>query len=141
MRLILVEFLMVPFVLLAQREPLLVNGMEMSYEIRNDSIAINLTAPTRGWVGIGFNSEDNIVGSDLLLFHVVNGHTEEKDMYVKGFGDPREDVDLNGQSSFLILKGREHANETQIQFQISLNNQDALDYRHELSKSFWLILA
>lgn len=141
MRIILLAFFMVPFVLPSQRGPVHVGGMRMDYEIANDSVTISLKAPTTGWVGIGFNDENNIVGSDLLLFHVVNGHAEGKDMYVKGIGDPREDIDLQGSPSFALLHGKEENRNTQIQFRIPLNNEERSDFKHALSKPFWLILA
>lgn len=133
--------LMVPIVLLAQRGPIHVNGMEMTYQVTDDSITILLMAPTSGWVGIGFNSEDNILGSDLLLFHVKGDQIHGKDMFVKGFGDPREDNSLQGSDSFRILSGSETVQQTQVQFRIPINNQDPFDFKHTLSKSFWLILA
>lgn len=140
-KILILTLLMAPIVLLAQRGPLHVGGMEMTYQVTDDSISISLMAPTSGWVGIGFNTEDNIEGSDLLLFHVKDDQIHGKDMFVKGFGDPREDSSLQGHTSFRILGGSEAAQKTQVQFRIPLNSQDPFDFKHTLSKSFWLILA
>ena len=141
MRIVVLAFFMVPFLLPEQRGPVHVGGMEMSYEIFDDSVAVSLRGPTTGWVGIGFNDENNIVGSDLLLFHVIGDETVGLDMYVQGVGDPQEDILINGQHSIRILEGNEQAGQTRIRFSMALNSQDPNDYKHTLSEPFWLILA
>lgn len=141
MRILMLAFFMVPFVLPSQKGPIHVGGMYMEYEIIKDSVTISLKAPTTGWVGIGFNHENNIVGSDLLLFHVVDDQVEGKDMFVKGIGNPQEDIMLNGRTSFQLLFGKEENRQTYIQFRIPLNNSDQYDFKHALSEPFWLILA
>lgn len=141
MKAVLICLCMLPFALLAQRGPLEVGGMKMSYQYQTDSLTITLVAPTTGWLGIGFNAANNIVGSDLLLFHVVNGHTSGKDLFVKGFGDPREDTDLQGQNSIRILEGKETNKQTTVTFRIALNSKDSNDFRHVLGEKVWLILA
>lgn len=130
-----------PLVLSAQGNSVLIEGMEMSYSWQQDSITITLRAPTHGWLGIGFNDENNIVGSDLLLFHVVKGNTEALDMYVQGFGDPRADVQLNGQHSIRLIEGKEMTHQTAVTFQIAHSSGDRYDFQHQLEKDYWLILA
>ncbi len=141
MRILVLSFFMVPFVLPSQKGPVFAGGMRMDYEIVNDSIIISLNAPTTGWIGIGFNDENNIVGSDLLLFHVVDGKPEGIDMHVQGIGDPRQDTDLGGITSFTLLHGKEANRNTEVRFSIPIKSQDQYDFQHTLSKSFWLILA
>lgn len=141
MRILILAFFTVPFLLPDQRGPVHVGGMNMSYEIANDSLTISLRAPTTGWIGIGFNHENNIVGSDLLLFHVIDEQTTGTDLYVQALGDPRKDIELNGHESFRILYGSEANGHTQVQFRVPLDNQDPYDFQHTLSESFWLILA
>ncbi|MDW3191454.1 MAG: DOMON domain-containing protein [Cytophagales bacterium] len=141
MRLLILALFTAPFFLPEQRGPVHVGGMHMSYEITNDSVTISLSAPTTGWVGIGFNQENNILESDLLLFHVIEGKASGLDLFVKGIGDPRKDTDLNGHTSFRMLEGKEENGQTEVQFRIALDSQDPNDYQHTLSESFWLILA
>lgn len=138
---LLAMLLLSPFVLFAQRDLLEINGMQLTYQLENDSIEITLSAPTKGWVGIGFNRENNIVGGDLLLFHYVNGKVEAKDLFVKGFGDPRDDKQLGGNKSVVILEGEESSHETTVKFKLALDSQDPYDFKHERGNDFWLIMA
>jgi hypothetical protein len=114
--------------------------MTFSYEIQGDSIEITFSAPTTGWVGVGFNSEDNIVGSDLLLFHVISGKAEYMDMFVKAAGDPREDEKLGGRNNVRLLNAVEDER-TEVNFKIPFPGSDKYDFPLEYDKKFWLILA
>ena len=141
MRLTLLLLTTFPFASWAQGNVLKVNGMNFLYKIISDSIEITISAPTQGWVGVGFNSENNIVGSDLLLFHVIDGEAASMDMYVKGFGNPKLDRSLGGEDSIHILSSKETRKETTIVFRIAFRSGDPFDYTHELNEDFWLILA
>lgn len=118
-----------------------VKGMEFKYEILEDKVKIVLAAPTKGWVGVGFNTQNSIVESDLYLFRVKDGRTEGLDMKVISFGNPQEDQVLGGTIDFSKLKGKEENGTTQITFQLPLNTRDQYDFDHQLNKPFWLILA
>ncbi|WP_422079443.1 DOMON domain-containing protein [Ulvibacterium sp.] len=118
-----------------------VSGISFTYTITGTNLECTLTAPTHGWVGVGFNEKNSIVGSDLLLFHVVDGKTASTDMYVKGFGNPVRDSRLGGRNSIHILEGKEKNHSTTIHFSVPLNSGDPNDFIHEVGKEFWLILA
>ena len=118
------------------------NGMTFNYEILEDShIEISLEAPTKGWVGVGFNDHNDIVGSDLYLFHVVGQEAEALDMKVVGLGNPKIDSQLGGTHSVAVLKGQEVDGRTKVTFRLPFPSSDPYDFRHELGKQFWLILA
>ncbi|MEO1654943.1 MAG: DOMON domain-containing protein, partial [Bacteroidota bacterium] len=124
----------------AQKE-IRVQGMKFTYQLLQNELEIELSAPTQGWLGIGFNRENNIVKSDLLLFRVKNGQAEGRDMYVLGFGNPRQDQDLGGKSDFRILAFQEKAGSTWIRFRIPLQSGDDYDFSHRVGEKIWLILA
>ena len=131
--------LLMPWSIVAQG--LTVAGMTFGYELENDNLVMEISAPTTGWVGVGFNSTNNIVGSDLYLFHVVNGQAEGLDMYVKGIGDPKVDTTLGGNESFEILEASEKSGVTKIKFSLPFPSSDRYDFKHEKDTKFWLILA
>ena len=139
-RILMIGLLLFSFGLNAQKE-IVVKGMKLSYEIIDETIEIELNAPTNGWVGVGFNDQNSIVKSDLLLFHVIGNKVKAKDMYVVGFGDPQEDLMMGGTMDVKDLEGKEINNTTQIKFKLPFPSQDSFDFKHRKGKEFWLILA
>lgn len=116
-------------------------GMHWKCHREGDFLVMELRAPTQGWVGVGFNQENDIVRSDLLLFHVINGQAESTDMYVKGFGNPKTDESLGGSQDIEILDFNETDQETFLKFRRSWKGADVYDYPLRNGEPFWLILA
>ncbi len=44
-----------------------IEGMTVSWHFAEGFIDITATAPTRGWVAVGFNRRDEIVGTNLVM--------------------------------------------------------------------------
>ncbi len=116
-------------------------GMSWSCSKEGEYLVMELRAPTTGWVAVGFNGENNILHSDLLMFHIVNGKVETQDMYVKGIGDSRLDVSLGGSKDLEVMSAEEKGDETYIRFRRWWAGQDRYDYRLIHGEAFWLILA
>lgn len=117
------------------------NDMTWTCTKEGDYLVMELRAPTQGWVAVGFNQKNNIVHSDLLMFHVANGKTESMDMYVKGFGNPQTDISLGGQHNIEVLDFEETGKETYIQFRRLWKGKDSNDFQLKNGESFWLVLA
>lgn len=56
-----------------QWQALSVSGIQLCYRTERGRVHLRVTAPTRGWVAVGFNSRNDIVGCDLKMF-AVEGH-------------------------------------------------------------------
>lgn len=117
------------------------SGMTFGYEVVDNMLKCSLQAPTNGWVGVGFNTKNSIVGSDLLLFNVVNGKVSCTDLFVKGVGNPIKDSANGGKNTITLLKGTEKNSFTHVTFTIPMNSGDPNDFVHVLGKEAWLILA
>ncbi|MGD1893805.1 MAG: DOMON domain-containing protein [Cyclobacteriaceae bacterium] len=124
----------------AQME-LSVSGMSWKCNRDGDSLVMELRAPSQGWVGVGFNQDNNIVRSDLLLFHVVDGQEESTDLYVQGIGNPKTDESLGGSHDIEVLDFSETNRGTYIKFRRLWKGKDVYDYRLKNGEAFWLILA
>ncbi|MEM6841009.1 MAG: DOMON domain-containing protein [Bacteroidota bacterium] len=116
-------------------------GMSWKCNKEGDYLVMELRAPTQGWVGVGFNQKNDIVQSDLLLFHVVDGKEESTDMYVKGFGNPKTDESLGGSHDIEVVDFSETNQETYIKFRRLWKGADVYDYPLKNGEQFWLILA
>lgn len=116
-------------------------GMSYTHDLSEESITITLSAPTTGWVALGFNNEDDIVGSDLIMLRIKDGQIEGQDLFVKGHGDPRKDESLGGTQDIEILHGEEKNGVTSITFKRSLRATDYTDFSLEKGAPLWIILA
>lgn len=117
------------------------SGITFTYEILDDDLKCTLTAPTNGWIGVGFNDKDSIVGSDLLLFNIVDGKPSSTDLFVKATGNPVRDEDNGGKNTITILGGTEKDSSTTVTFSIPIDSGDHNDFLHQVDKETWLILA
>lgn len=117
------------------------SGITFQYEVKNDSLHGVLKAPTEGWVGVGFNSKNNIVGSDLLLFNIRGKQVAGTDLFVKGAGNPVKDSENSGKNTVVIHGGTQEGGSTKIHFSIPLDSGDPNDFVHVLGQKSWLILA
>lgn len=87
-----IAFLVLSLLLVAspiRANPISVGGIDVSWEHMGESIEFVLTAPTEGWVAVGFNAVDDIVGADLFMAATQDGETQAEHFYVAGRGDPR----------------------------------------------------
>ncbi len=116
-------------------------GMSFTYRMEKDMLRCTLQAKTKGWVGVGFNTKNSIVGSDLYLFNIINNKASGVDLYVKSAGNPLKDMELGGKSTFRILEATEGENTTRVQFTIPLNSGDSYDFVHKVGEQYWIILA
>ena len=118
-----------------------VAGMLFTYSIEERQLVCKLQAPTNGWIGVGFNAQNSIVGSDLLLFNIVGGKPSYTDLFVKSAGNPKKDSELGGVNSIKLLDSKESENKTMVHFSIPMSSDDVYDFKHEIEQPFWLILA
>ena len=109
--------------------------------VENDSILIKINAPTQGWLAVGFNQNNQIIGSDLKMFCVRAGKVIMEDQFVKGIQNHLEDINIGGTNNLKLIYGFENSNGTSIAFKIPLASGDSYDYFHEIGQELWLILA
>jgi len=125
----------------AADNPLTVDGITLQYYLYPDSIEIQLSAPTKGWVAVGFHSENQLVGSDLLMFSVQHGQIVYQDQYIRNWNDHPQDSILGGRNNISIIGYLEDEGSTSVKFKIPINSGDAYDKAHQFDQDFWLLLA
>ena len=116
-------------------------GMTFEWEMKDGRLHGKLDAPHTGWVVVGFNLQNNIVGSNLLMFRVKNGKVEARDLRTVAMGDPRTDESLGGSNDITNVSGREENGHTYINFEYPLHSGDKHDYPLTSGEKTWVILA
>ena len=117
------------------------NRVNVHWHYQGDRIYFEMSAPTDGWVTIGFNQSTGIQGAYLLMGNVINGQTNLVEHYTLSAGNYQPIKKLNGQVQVKDIEGVEKGNKTTIKF--SLPILAASKYQKDLSKGseYVMILA
>lgn len=118
-----------------------VNQMNVSWEFQQDSIVFEADAPDDGWIALGFNSKNDIVGSNLIMVNVINGKASAEDFFVVSAGNPRpvEEFDVKPQVS--KVSGTESNGQTKVRFSLPVKASDTYHFNLQKGHEIWLICA
>jgi hypothetical protein len=116
-------------------------NMTLHHQLETDSLTLTLTAPTSGWIAVGFNHNESLIGSDLIMCRVQNGRGICSDQHIRGIQDHPEDITSGGHHNIRVLDAWENGIQTQIQLRIPLQSGDPLDFIHKPQTDFQLMLA
>lgn len=101
--------------------------MSFAWKIVDDNLHVKISAKTTGWVGIGFNPEDQMKGADYVLGYVKNGKVSLRDDYGDSARNHKSDEKLGGQDNVTTIGGEEKGGTTTLEFSIPLNSGDKYD--------------
>jgi hypothetical protein len=96
-------------------------GMELSYSCDTAYLHLNLSAPTRGWLAIGFNDRPGIEGTYLLMARVQDGRAEVVAHYTIRPGNYQSLVSLGETEQCTLVSGSEVGNRSLVSFSLPLN--------------------
>lgn len=106
-----------------------VSGADVTFEwtVNGENIDIRLSAPTTGWVGIGFNPSDQMKDANFILGYVKKGELRITDEYGKTTKAHTKDTKDDGQMDVVNASGVEENDVTTISFTIPLDSGDPRD--------------
>ena len=117
------------------------NDMTVNWQYQNDRIHFEMSAPTDGWVTIGFNTGSGMIGAYLLMGHIVNGHTNIVEHFTSSPGNYQPISNYGVPSAVQNISGREAPKRTTLKF--SLPIQATSQYQKDLTENmeYTMILA
>ncbi|PRP81419.1 ferric reductase-like transmembrane protein [Planoprotostelium fungivorum] len=108
---------------------------QMTWQVDNTSgiIHLKMSAPTTGWIAIGFNDQDSMVGADMVIGWVYDSKKRQSttfigDSYSKANVMPSLDTNGGGTDDVLLTSSTQDGSTTTITFRRKLNTNDSLDY-------------
>ena len=106
-----------------------VRDMRFFWTLQGDSIDVKLSAPTNGWMGIGFNPDvpENMKGANFLIGYVKGGKAEAFDHYGTEKNKHKDDEKIDGKSNLSNLSGSEQDGQTVLEFTVPLDSGDSMD--------------
>ncbi|GJM34016.1 MAG: hypothetical protein DHS20C18_30170 [Saprospiraceae bacterium] len=118
-----------------------VGGMSIDWQETADAWIFTLTAPTDGWVALGFNEQNNIVHANLIMGAMKNGEVVFEDQYVVGAGLHPMIETLGGTAAIYGLWGKEATGRTTVGFSIPKVSNDGFHKNLSAGSQVWLICA
>jgi hypothetical protein len=120
-----------------------VREMRFLWTPREDSLDVKLVAPTKGWIGIGFNPEkpEDMKGANFIIGYVKGGEAVAFDHYGTEKEKHTDDDKIGGKIDFSDLSGSETGNQTELAFTIPLDSGDPMDRPLSLESDNIILLA
>lgn len=104
-------------------------GVSLKWETAGDSITFTLSAPTTGWVAVGFDGESAMLNSDMVIGYVEGGNVSISDHWGDGYTSHRPDTELGGTPDIVLKEGSELEGVTSITFTRPISPVDEFDSR------------
>lgn len=98
-----------------------------SWVFKADTIEFTMSAPTTGWISLGFNPAKRMKDADYILAFVENGQVFISDEYGTGNTSHKNDVSLGGENSAKPISFVTESNKTTITFALPLSSGDQYD--------------
>ena len=107
----------------------------------SDSLDVSITAPTTGWVAVGFEPVSFMSEANLIIGYVESDVPVIRDDYGTGQFTHDYDVNLGGSSDIGSTNGSESAGETTLTFAIPYDSGDQYDKVLEEGQTYTFIFA
>ncbi len=108
------------------------NGMQFSWEFQGEYMLCEISSPGKGWISVGFNEINEIVGSNLIIGAAEKDHFKMSDRYVVDFGQHESVLSLGVNEALINREVIENNDGTKMKFKIKRNSND--DYHLTLKK-------
>ena len=108
------------------------NKMKVSWYYKADKIYFEMSAPTDGWVTIGFNTTSGTKGAYLLMGNVINSKPNVTEHYTLNPGNYKAITELGEKNQVSNVWGVESSSGTSIKF--SLPVKPVNKYQKDMSE-------
>lgn len=118
-------------------------GVTLQYRTSLDSNNLEciLTAPTTGWVAVGFNPSNGMMDGNFIFGYVVSNTLSIRDDWGTAIHSHASDISLGGTDNIMNASGTETAGVTEFSFNIPLHSGDSFDRALSIGSTYPILLA
>lgn len=98
-----------------------------AWKVDGENLAVKMSAKTEGWVGIGFNPSEKMMGANFVVGYVKKGKAKLIDDFGTKKNAHKSDKKLGGSEDAVLVAGAEDGGVTTIEFTIPLKSGDKYD--------------
>lgn len=106
------------------------NGMSIKWYFEPHAICFEMSAPTTGWVAIGFNEHSGLQGAYLIMGNVKENVPSVVEYYTVSPGDYRPITSFGAKADIRNIEGFETSSKTTIKF--SLPRKSSSSYQKDV---------
>jgi hypothetical protein len=117
------------------------SSVTLSWLVRGDFLDVKLSAPTTGWVAVGWNPSNRMKDADIQVGFVSGGDVKIRDDFGTSQTRHESDESLGGKSNVINISGSESGGTTQLAFTIPLSSGDRYDTTLSGGQNVKVILA
>ena len=115
--------------------------MSFAWTVNGDKLQVKLSAPTKGWVAIGFNPTEAMKGANFIIGYVKDGKATLTDHFGADINEHKADTKLGGTEDATLVSGTEEGDKTTIEFTMPLGSSDANDNKIDVNADTVVLLA
>jgi hypothetical protein len=116
-------------------------NMQLQWKVDGDSLNVIVSAPTTGWVSVGFNPSRMMKDANIITGYVKDGQAFVRDDFGTKATGHAADESIGGRDDISEASGSEANGSTQIRFTIPLDSGDSKDQVLEAGQEYKVILA
>jgi hypothetical protein len=125
-----------------QYEMVTMQGIELQWRTDDDYLYVNLSAPTTGWMAVGFDPTNQMADADIIIGYVDGGgEVMIRDDFGTSSTSHASDVSLGGTDDVMDHYGMEDNGTTMLHFKIPLDSGDMYDKVLVPGNNYNIILA
>lgn len=132
---------LIPHFLPFQEKSIFKNKMDVEWSYAKERVHFKISAPSNGWLAIGFNPKPGLTGSYLIMARIKNGEAEVVEHYTLSPGNYKSLESLGEKNLVKNQKGKESKNFTEIEFSLPENSKTKYRYDLNSGHEYNLIMA
>ncbi len=118
-----------------------IDDFQMTWSAGEFNLEITVSAPTTGWIAVGFEPTAAMKDADIVIGYVEGGEVYLRDDWGDNYTSHKADIDLGGTDDVTAVSGYEESGFTGITFSIPLSSGDQYDHILEEGGTYTIILA
>lgn len=104
-----------------------VDEFELKWSIEDANLSFSVSAPTDGWVAVGFEPDRMMMGANIIIGYVADGEAVVSDQTGVTTVTHGPDTENGGTDDLIDRGGTESDGSTEIRFTIPLDSGDSTD--------------
>lgn len=116
-------------------------GITLQWKVSGSFLEVMISAPTNGWVAVGFDPSSLMKDANIIIGFVKNGTPAVRDDFGSWYTSHDSDESEGGTTDVVVLRGSESGRKTELAFRLPLNSGDSFDRVLVEGRTYTVLLA